>query len=411
MNDSINLLFNYLNKNLVKFFNLLAAYIISALVLIGILAIFNNNQDNLNPEDITNFLILVSLAGGLELGLVKSSLINSDNLRSLNFNKFSLISKVAIRAIIPSSIIFFIWIFLSTDFSFLYKIIFSYCLCFIGLMSSELRVIFDNNGNHSTAVWSKQGGISLGILFFSISILLGYGNVISLSVYCLARIIYLTLLFNRINEINQSYKLISFEDNQISGWKMIFGLSLAAAISGNIDRVLISYILDPIVVLNYFLVYEIFTKYYLIAIIINPIIFVQYANGGNGILNGFGLLKILGAVSIISISIFLFFISFNPAFFNNIVTIDISNLYFVIFFIAIVINCNTQTVYTLLLSRGYAHDLLKITIMVTLVIALTSAYAMINYGINGLLVTWLLKSCLEAALVAIVFWRKKHEFL
>ncbi len=98
-------------------------------------------------------------------------------------------------------------------------------------------------------------------------------------------------------------------------------------------------------------------------------------------------------------------------FFNNILNISINNLFIILFFIAIVINCVTQIASTLLLSRGYAQNLLIITITVTLVIALTLVYALTNFGVNGLLVTWLIKSCFEGALVGILFSRERHEFL
>ena len=123
MNNYINLLTNYMNKNLVRSVNLIASYLVSGIVLIGVLAIFNNNQ-SLNAETITNFVLLVTIAGGFELGLVKSSLINIDNSRSYSFKKLSLISKVSVRAIIPSIIIFLLWTFLNNDSSFLFKIIF-----------------------------------------------------------------------------------------------------------------------------------------------------------------------------------------------------------------------------------------------------------------------------------------------
>lgn len=410
MNNYINLLINYLNKNLLKSFNLIVSYLISGIVLIGALAIFNNNQ-SLNAETITNFILLVTLAGGFELGLVKSTLINLGNSRNRFFNKLSLISKVSVRAIIPSIIVFILWSFLNNDIYFLLKIIFSYCLCIIGILSSELRVIFNNNGNHSTAVWTKQGGITLGVLTFVISISLGYDDVISLGMYFLVRTLYLILLFYRLDKIKHSDKEIVFDKNYISGWKNIFGLSLLAVISGNIDRVLISYFLDPIVVLNYFLIYEILTKYWLIAVIVNPIIFVQYAGGGNGILSGIGIIKILGIISTISILTFIIFVNLYPVFFNNILNISIKNLFIILFFIAIVINCVTQIVSTLLLSRGYARSLLIISIIVTLVITPILVYAIIHFGINGLLVTWLIKSCFEGALFGTIILKERHEFL
>lgn len=410
MNNSVNLLINYFNKNLLKSFNLLVSYLISGIVLIGALAIFNNNQ-SLNAETITNFILLVTLAGGFELGLVKSTLISLDNSRNCSFKKLSLISKVSVRAIIPSIIVFFLWSFLSSDINFILKIIFSYFFCIIGILSSELRVIFNNNGNHSTAVWTKQGGITLGVLTFVISIYLDYDDITSFGLYFLARTFYLILLFYRLDKIKFSDREIVFDKNLISGWKNIFGLSLLAVISGNIDRILISYFLDPIVVLNYFLIYEILTKYWLIAVIVNPVIFVQYASGGNGILSGVGIIKALGIISIISISTFIIFVNSYPVFFNNILNISIKNLFIILFFIAIVINGVTQIVSTLLISRGYAQSLLIISIIVTLLTTLILVYAIIHFGINGLLVTWLIKSCFEGVLIGILFLKERHEFL
>tara|TARA_B100000575_G_scaffold182103_1_gene146238 strand:+ start:3528 stop:4748 length:1221 start_codon:yes stop_codon:yes gene_type:complete len=404
-------LVHFFSTNKARSFNVVGSYAINAIVLIGALAIFNNNQSLVSPEIITNFVLIVSLAGGLELGLVKSCLVNLKSTKSQLFSKTVLIEKVSLRAFIPSVFIFLLWVNLGPDPGILQKFIFSYGFCLIGLLSSELRVIFNNIGLHSSAIWTKQGGITFGILTFVSSIYLGFGVTISLMMYFLARIFWLALLFYRYDKICVGNKIVAFENADIAGWQHMFALNSLATFSGNIDRILIVYFLAADLALTYFLIYEIFTKYWLIAYIINPIIFVRYAAGGDGLISFRILLKVLCALAILSVGILIFLVSFNPDFFNSVLNINIGNLYIVVFFMAIVINGVTQTVSTLLQSWGYSDYLVKYNIIITLLMSICYTFALIEFGLNGLLVTWLIKSLFEAALIASLFFRKKkYEF-
>lgn len=406
-----NVLVVFFSTNKARSFNVIGSYVISAIVLIGTLAIFNNNQSLVSPEIITNFILIVALAGGLELGLVKSYLVNQKGAKTQLFSKTVLIEKVSLRAFIPSVFIFILWVNLGPDPGILQKFIFSYCFCLIGLLSSELRVIFNNIGLHSSAIWTKQGGITFGILSFICGIYLGFGVTISLIMYFLARIFWLTLLFYRYDKICVGNKIVTFENAEIAGWKHMFALNSLSIISGNTDRILVVYFLGADLGITYFLINEIFTKYYLIAYIINPIIFVRYATGGDGLIGVRNLLKVLCALAILSVGILIFLVSYNPDFFNSVFNINIGNLYIVVFFMAIVINSVTQTVSTLLQSWGYSDYLVKYNIIITLVMSICYTFALIEFGLNGLLVTWLIKSLFEATLIASLFFRKKkYEF-
>ena len=411
MHTLFNVLVHFFSTNKARSFNVVGSYAISAIVLIGALAIFNNNQSLVNPEIITNFVLIVALAGGLELGLVKSYLINLKGARSQLFSKTVLIEKVSLRAFIPSVFIFLLWVNLGPDPGILQKFIFSYGFCLIGLLSSELRVIFNNIGLHSSAIWTKQGGITFGILSFISAIYLGFGVTISLIMYFLARIFWLVLLFYRYDKIRVGNKIVTFENADIAGWKHMFALNSLAIISGNIDRILVVYFLGADLGITYFLIYEIFTKYYLIAYIINPIIFVRYAAGGDGLIRARNLLKVLCALAMTSVGILIFFVSYNPDFFNSVFNINIGNSYTVVFFMAIVINSVTQTVSALLQAWGYTEYLVKYSIIVTLVMCVSFTFAITEFGLNGLLVTWLIKSLFETALITSLFFRKeKYEF-
>lgn len=411
MHTLFNVLVHFFSTNKARSFHIVGSYAISAIVLIGALAIFNNNQSLISPEIITNFVLIVALAGGLELGLVKSYLVNLEGTRSQLFSTTVLIEKVSLRAFIPSVFIFLLWVNLGPDPGILQKFIFSYGFCLIGLLSSELKVIFNNIGLHSSAIWTKQGGITFGILSFMCGIYLGFGLTISLIMYFLARIFWLALLFYRYDKIRVGNKIVTFENADIAGWQNMFALSSLAIISGNIDRILVAYFLVAGLGITYFLIYEIFTKYYVIAYIINPIIFVRYADGGDGLISVRNLLKVLCALAMISVGILILFVSYNPDFFNSVFNINIGNLYIVVFFMAIVINSVTQTVSTLLQSWGYTEYLLKYSIIVTLVMFISFTFAITEFGLNGLLVTWLIKSLFEAALITSLFFRKeKYQF-
>jgi len=411
MNALLNRLTSFFSKNVARSFNVIGSYALSAIVLIGSLAIFNNNQSLANPEIITNFILIAGLAGGVELGLVKSYLVNTRKTKSQSFSITTLIEKVSLRACIPSVFIFLLWSNLDSDLGMLQKFIFSYGFCLIGLLSSELRVIFDSIGFHSSAIWTKQGGITLGILAFISSIYFGFGQSKSLIMYFLVRVFWLALLFYRYDKVRLPNKIVTFANADIAGWRYMFGLSSLAVIGGNIDRIIVSYFLGANEVITYFLIYEIFTKYWLIAYIINPIIFVRYTVNSETSTSMRNLFQVLCSLSLISVGILIAFVNYNPNFFNNIFNINISNLYIVVFFIAIAINGVTQSVSTVLQSWGRSENLVKINMTVTVIMGLSFIYAIIEFGVNGLLVSWLIKSLFEVALVASLFYRRKYEFL
>jgi len=410
MGKSSSWLYHLTRKNVVSALNMIGAYALSALALIGALAIFSSENSEVSPQVITNFVLIVSLVGGFELGLVKSCLINLNETKSRSFDIAILVAKVSSKALIPTVFIFLVWNNLTTELGVLQRFIFSYCLCLIGILSSELRVIFDNIGLYSSGIWTKQAGLAIGVFTFLGAIYFGLEPTVAFVAYCLARTFWLALQFYRYTKIAVRKELILFRDTELFGWRSIFSLSVLAVFSGNIDRILASYYLDPVTAINYFLIYEIFTKYWLVNYLINPIIFVRYAAGSDGLISILSLLKVLGTISIISVGTLTLFVSYNPNFFNSVFNISIGNPYIVAFFMAIAINSVTQSLSAVLQSRGYAEYLVKITIIVTLIMGISSIFAIMEFGVNGLLVTWLIKSLFEAALVASLFYREKYEF-
>lgn len=397
-------------KRSVKALNIVSAYACSAIVLIISLTIFNNNQELVNPTIITNFILVVALTSGFELGLVKSSLINSYGPKQQNFDLYLLFKKTSVKALIPSIFISILWISFGGSLSIVSKIIFSYSMCLIGVFTAELRVVFNHIKSYSIAAWVKQAGMTIGILAFLIGIYFGFGQFLSLFLYCLTRAVWLALVSYKYKKISSGKKLVKFDKNEHLGWESIFSLNLLAIISGNADRIIASYFLESSALIGYFLIYEIVTKYWIIVYITNPIIFVRSADSTKSNANMPIFIKITSILAVFSICFFIYFLYQFPLFFNNFFNIQIKNLFISIFFSAIVLNSITQVISTILISRGYAKSLLKINTTVAMTMGIISILAIINYGVNGLITAWLLKSIFEGVLVGSVILRRKNEF-
>ena len=65
-------------KDISRILNLLLSYFISASILISALFIFNTNENLSNPENLTNFILIISIAAGIEFGFTKSYLVKSN---------------------------------------------------------------------------------------------------------------------------------------------------------------------------------------------------------------------------------------------------------------------------------------------------------------------------------------------
>ena len=65
-------------KDILRILNLLLSYFISASILISALFIFNTNENLSNPENLTNFILIISIAAGIEFGFTKSYLVKSN---------------------------------------------------------------------------------------------------------------------------------------------------------------------------------------------------------------------------------------------------------------------------------------------------------------------------------------------
>jgi O-antigen/teichoic acid export membrane protein len=386
-----------INKNtIVRISNIVFAYLTSAIVVIASLYAIKLSPELASQTELMVFVLIVSMVSGIQLGIVKSVLVSSNaSEKYLSFDLNKLIKLSFLRVIPVSFGISLLWFFLDNKSNIIEIYIFSLLLSFIAVSSSEARVIFDHFGKHSRAVWAKQGGLSLGISCFTSGMLLGMSFQVSVIVYVVVRSAWIIFQLKNIQNFDLKERQIKFNSKETSQWVGFHGVSILAMVSGNLDRIVVSYFLIANEILDYFLIYEIFTKYWLIAYLANPILFTYLTKSKDNFKKIRSVLFWLSIFALLSIFVFWMFIVFFPNGLSDIFKIQIKVDYVFMFLIAIVVNSITQSIVTIIQAKGKSRKVFLINILITVFMVFTYILMASESGLEGVMLAWLVKSIIE----------------
>jgi O-antigen/teichoic acid export membrane protein len=386
-----------INKNTIaRISNIVFAYLTSAIIVIASLYTIKLSPELSSQTELMVFVLIVSMISGIELGIVKSVLASSNiSEKYLSFDLNKLI-KLSFLRVIPASFgISLLWFFLDNKSSIIEIYIFSLLLSFIAVASSEARVIFDHFGKHSKAVWAKQGGLSLGMSCFISGMLLGMSFQVSVMAYVVVRSAWIIFQFQNLQNFNLKERQIKFNSKETNQWVGFHGVSILAMASGNLDRIVVSYFLIANEVLDYFLIYEIFTKYWLIAYLVNPILFTYLAKSKDNFKKIKSVLFWLSIFALLSVFVFWMFIVFFPNGPLDILKIQIKVDYILMFLIAIVVNSITQSIITIIQAKGKSRKVFLINILITAFMVFIYILMASESGLKGVILAWLVRSIIE----------------
>lgn len=400
-----------INKNTIaRISNIVFAYLVSAIVVIASLYVIKLSPELNSQTELMVFVLIVSMISGIELGIVKSVLAFSNTSEKyLSFDLNKLIKLSFLRVIPVSFGISLLWFFLDNKSSIIEMYIFSLLLSFIAVASSEVRVIFDHFGKHSKAVWAKQGGLSLGMFCFASGMLLGMSFHVSVIAYVVVRSAWILFQFKNIQKFNLKQKQIKFNSKETGQWVGFHGVSILSMVSGNLDRILVSYFLIANEVLDYFLIYEIFTKYWLIAYLANPILFTYLTKSKDNFKKIRSVFFWLSIFSLLSVFVFWIFIVFFPNGFSDIFKIQVKVDYIFMFLIAIVVNSITQSIITVIQAKGESRKVFLINILITLLMVFIFILMASESGLVGVILAWLIKSFIELFAFLLFYSRLVRE--
>jgi hypothetical protein len=153
-----------------------------------------------------------------------------------------------------------------------------------GFVATDFRVLLDVRGEHSAAIWLKQGPIAAG--FATLATLLLAGQGIGAAVACstlLRLVLTLVLLAWRLEElpfeITRAAWLNAKAMLRDSRWPHFALVSALAALSGSLDRFVALRTLSATDYNLYFIVFEVLSKFWLLAYLAGPVVFARRATG------------------------------------------------------------------------------------------------------------------------------------
>jgi hypothetical protein len=153
-----------------------------------------------------------------------------------------------------------------------------------GFVATDFRVLFDVRGEHSAAIWLKQGPIAASFACLAALLLTGQGIAVSVGCSTVLRLV-LTLAFLawRLEERPFAMTRAAWANAKAmlrdSRWPHFALVSVLAALSGSLDRFVALRTLSATDYNLYFIVFEVLSKFWLLAYLAGPVVFARRATG------------------------------------------------------------------------------------------------------------------------------------
>lgn len=359
--------------------------IVSPSILAGVLSVF----------------FISMLSSGLEPGTAKAFVLQSTASVVCKEQLQGVAIASAAKALIASLPLGLLWRFSDQSLSFA---VFAWIpvIVLAGFLATDFRVLLDVRGRHAAAIWLKQSGLVLAFGLLAGLVGMGVSLEWAVAVSALARlgwtVIVLLYAFRAApsSGLEAGATELSVKYLRQGSWLHLAAVSVLAAMSGSLDRVVALRLFSPADYNAYFIIFEITTKLWLLPYIFAPILFVRHASGkihrrllivmhtAVGVTGAaYGLVVVLAAWLV-------------PRLFQAITGLERAPVFALAVFAAgIVISSFCQLILVDLQARGATRHATLLT-MVSLAAALVLFYGLsAGFGLAGLLAAWFVKSCLE----------------
>ncbi|WP_417231451.1 hypothetical protein [Brevundimonas sp.] len=381
---------------------LTAAYVsTSAVVLIAAITLGKLATPAISASVLSVFFISV-LSSGLEPGTAKSLLVQGigSTLSKQQMQALALAS--AVKALVASIPLAVLWRI--SDQNLHWEVMVWLPLIVLsGFITTDFRVLLDAQGRYALAIWLKQSGLIVGFASLACLVSLGVSLEWALAVSTLAR---LGLTAAGIGwcftgasaNINKSAGTVSRAEGWLTqrSWMAFTTVSVLAALSGSLDRVIALRLLSPANYNAYFIIYEIVTKLWLLPYLAAPILFAQRATGRINKKQLVAVHVVMAFLGLIFATTVLAAAVLAPSLFQFVTGLDrVPIIPLGAFTLAIVLSSFCQLVLVDVQARGLGRSAIVMT-LVSLAASAPIFYTLVyNSGLEGLLWAWLIKSSLE----------------
>ena len=376
-----------------------ATYLAASLLILATVMIL---RGQVSPERLRAFLAFVfiaTLSAGLEPGTAKADALRPGPAAPL----IAMLTASVIKALFASPVLALVWRYgdPSAD---LRTLLLGPLVAIAGFVATDLRVRLDLGGRHALAIGLKQGSFAGGIAAAGVVIALGGSLALAISIATGLRL-GVTVLVAR---AARSSAPTPWEPPWPAArrllvdprWPDLALASVIAALGGSADRVFGLRFLGPADYGVYFLVYEVFSKFWLVPYVLTPIIFARQALGEDtrALLRGaWGLTAVAGLAFVAGAAgAMLAFPDLARTYLAGAPTGPVTA-----FAGGIVLSAFSQLRLAQMQGEGASRRVAVVMGVGAAIAVPLFWFAARDHGVSGLLAVWLVKSAVELALAMI----------
>ncbi|HEY5070696.1 MAG TPA: hypothetical protein VII63_01570 [Caulobacteraceae bacterium] len=379
------------------------SYVAAAAVILLTVAVLKHETAAPVLRGVLSFFFISSLSSGLEPGTTKAAFLSGVVSAGPGRGMItSMLRASALKAAGASPFLALLWRF--TDPHLAYQALFLVPLIAIaGFAATDLRVLFDVERRHATAIWLKQGSLAGGLVIVAALVLLHVALIWAMACSIAARLALTAFaaLWGRVREAEgeQTPRGARRLLTDVR-WVELMAASVISAIGGSTDRILGLHYLPAATYASYFLLYELFSKFWVLPYVMNPILFARllagqesraFIAGGRLLIlaAGIGLILVLGAGFV-----------FVPASLHRLLG-DAFGPEIFAFAAAIILSAFTQLWMAYLTGSGATR---RATVLIAVNTVISSALFFLlirRFGLSGLFLGWLSKSVVELVLLSL----------
>ena len=383
------------------------AYLLAAVVVVLTFIALKGRVDPRLLQGLLGYFFIASMSAGLEPGTIKAAALAGTNGSARDVDVRAALTASALKGVIASPILALVWRFADPHID-AAALMWTPGLCVAGFAATDLRVWLDLDGRHAAAIWLKQGGLAAGLAIVAALVWLGAPLAGAIGVSTAARLVLAAAAgvwvaaghgpAQEQSETPMAPRIIGFFADR--RWLEFAGVSLVGAISGGADRVFGLRYLSPEAWAGYYLIYEVFSKFWFIPYLLSPILFARrVAEGPRSAFTreawrltvGAGLMFLTGVIALVVLAPHL----------------PISSLHLplglptVAFAGAVVINSCAQLRVAELQGAGASR---RVLVTMGLCAAASAALFVVGarmFGAPGLMGAWLIKSVIELGAITL----------
>ena len=259
------------------------AYVLAAAVVVATFIALKGRVDPRLLQGLLGYFFIASMSAGLEPGTIKAAALAEPNGSApSNVDVRAALAASALKGLVAAPILAVVWRFADPHID-AAALMWTPGLCVAGFAATDLRVWLDLDGRHAAAIWLKQGGLAGGLAIVAALVWAGSPLAVAIGVSTLARLALVAaaaLWLAARRNVSQTGSTAPVT-SQIIGliadrrWLEFAGASVVGAISGGADRVFGLRYLSPEAWAGYYLIYEVFSKFWFIPYLLTPILFAR----------------------------------------------------------------------------------------------------------------------------------------